>query len=257
MAQGASLDYEAVRSYSVTVSVADGLDALGNLDAAPDHFARLTILITDVDESGLAILSIVNPGDKTYRRGETIEPFAIEVTGGEATVSLTGLPAGLSYGGGAVSGTVSDEAPTGAYDVTITAVGVNDEATETFEVTITVTDAGVVLPGGRHRRRRSRLHLAHRPDVGDDARRLGAHPDGAAHAASRRTAPIAGRDAAESGAAPIPLGAAPQSRRYALRHSRALVRHSRALVRHSRESGNLASIQAGWGRATHLGQTSP
>ena len=148
VAQGASLDYEAVRSYSVTVSVADGLDALGNPDSAPDHFARLTILITDVDEGGLAILSIVNPGDKTYRRGETIEPFAIEVTGGEATVSLTGLPAGLSYGGGAVSGTVSDEAPTGAYDVTITAVGVNDEATETFEVTITVTDAGVVLPAG-------------------------------------------------------------------------------------------------------------
>ena len=56
---------------------------------------------------------ITAPDDKTYDRGETITPFGITVTdadGDDVTVTLTGLPSGLSYTDDQVQGTVADDA---------------------------------------------------------------------------------------------------------------------------------------------------
>ena len=50
VARGADLDYEAVQSYTLTVTVSDGLDALGNEDPAADDSAQVTIFVTDADE---------------------------------------------------------------------------------------------------------------------------------------------------------------------------------------------------------------
>ena len=50
VAQGANLDYESVTSYTVTVSVSDGVDANGNADPAVDASTKVTINVTDVDE---------------------------------------------------------------------------------------------------------------------------------------------------------------------------------------------------------------
>ena len=59
-------------------------------------------------------------------------------------MSVTGLPAGLRYSAGAVSGTVADDAVVKAYAVTITATdGVNDAVSAGF--TVTVTPADVVI----------------------------------------------------------------------------------------------------------------
>ena len=48
----AALDYESKSSYSVTVSVSDGLDTDGNADASADATIDVTINITNVDEAG-------------------------------------------------------------------------------------------------------------------------------------------------------------------------------------------------------------
>ena len=90
---------------------------------------------------------IVNPGDKTYAQGEAIAGFDITVTDAEDAplVSVTGLPAGLRYGGGAVRGTVAANAVVKSYPVTITAAdGVNPAVTAGF--TITVTAAAILAP---------------------------------------------------------------------------------------------------------------
>ena len=90
---------------------------------------------------------IVNPGDKTYAQGEVIAGFDITVTDAEDAplVSVTGLPAGLRYAGGAVRGTVAANAVVKSYPVTITAAdGVNPAVTAGF--TITVTAAAILAP---------------------------------------------------------------------------------------------------------------
>ena len=86
---------------------------------------------------------ITNPGDKTYEQGEAITAFAITVTdadGDDVTVTLSGLPSGLSYTSGQVQGTVAGDAAIQDYTVTISADdGVNPAVTATFTFTITVT----------------------------------------------------------------------------------------------------------------------
>ena len=76
---------------------------------------------------------IDNPGAKTYEQGETITAFDIPVTDQEdtVTVTVTGLPSGLSFTpnhtGGRVSGTVAATAAAQDYTVEISAEdGAND-----------------------------------------------------------------------------------------------------------------------------------
>ena len=138
VAPGAALDYEAVRSYTVTVSVSDGLDAIGRPDKATDASVAVAILVTDVAEGGL---SVAHPGDKTYRQGQAIRPFAIEVSGGPSAVSVGGLPNGLFYDGKTVSGVVHHDAGPGAYPVTVTAIEAGGAAAQTFIVTVRLNAA--------------------------------------------------------------------------------------------------------------------
>ena len=57
VARGAVLDFEATPSYTVTVSVRDGKDAIGNPDAAADASIAITIEVTDVNEPPPALLA--------------------------------------------------------------------------------------------------------------------------------------------------------------------------------------------------------
>ena len=81
---------------------------------------------------------ITSPGDKTYEQGEAITFFGI-------TVTVTGLPSGLSYTDGQVQGTVAADAAVQDCTVTISADdGTNAPVTATF--TITVTAKSLLLP---------------------------------------------------------------------------------------------------------------
>ena len=84
---------------------------------------------------------ITVPGDKTYEQGEEITPFGITVSDADSdplTVTLTGLPSGLSYTSDQVQGTVAANAAAKDYTVTITADDeVNTAVTETFTITVT------------------------------------------------------------------------------------------------------------------------
>ena len=93
---------------------------------------------------------ITNPGDKSYEQGEEITAFGITVTDGDSdpvTVTVTGLPSGLSYTSDEVQGTVAADATAQAYTVTITADdGENAAVTETFTVTVTEPAAANAAP---------------------------------------------------------------------------------------------------------------
>ena len=81
---------------------------------------------------------ITAPGNKTYEQGETIAAFAIQVSDPASTVTVTGLPTGLSYASGQVQGTVAADAEVKDYTVTITATGTGwPDATKTFTITVT------------------------------------------------------------------------------------------------------------------------
>ncbi|MDE2887196.1 MAG: Ig-like domain-containing protein [Gemmatimonadota bacterium] len=157
----------------VTVDVAANAatDAVGNGYTAADRFLATASL--EVSNSGL---EIIEPGDKTYTQGETITSFGIPVIhvgGGESpggakrafsntgtvtapngdlpTVTVGGLPSGLSYTSRKVQGTVSADATVETYTVAINAANVNgqlDDATFRITVTaaseVTVSDATAV-----------------------------------------------------------------------------------------------------------------
>ena len=91
---------------------------------------------------------ITAPGDKTYEQEETITAFGITVSDDDdtVTVTLTGLPSGLSYTNGQVRGTVAADAAAQAYTVTIEADdGVNAAVTETFTITVTAVPREVTI----------------------------------------------------------------------------------------------------------------
>ncbi len=97
---------------------------------------------------------ITNPGGKTYRQGEIVTAFGITVTDADqdaVTVTLTGLPSGLSYSAttGQVSGTVAFDAAAKNYGVTISADdGTNAAVTASFTVTVTANSTPVITPPG-------------------------------------------------------------------------------------------------------------
>ena len=129
------------QDYTVTISADDGVNT-----AVTETF---TVTVTEAEEdSSNASPVITDPGDKTYEQGETITSFGITVTDADqdtVSVTVTGLPSGLSYTNGQVQGTVAEDAAAQAYTVTISADdGVNSAVTETF--TITVTEPGQTPP---------------------------------------------------------------------------------------------------------------
>ena len=164
-----------VQAYTATISADDGDSETAN---ATQDF---TVTVTDVSFAP----EIADPGDKSYAQGETITAFAITVTdadGDDLTVTVTGLPTGLAYSNGQVSGTVAKDATVQDYTATITANdGTNPAVTQDFTVTVTdesfapeITDPGdktygqgASITAFRHRdlgRRRRRPHR-----VGDRA----------------------------------------------------------------------------------------
>ena len=88
---------------------------------------------------------ITHPGNKRYQRGDTIDSFRIVATdpddGDTATVTaVTGLPDGLTWSQGMVSGTVAMNADERSYPVKITATDGTAEVSRSFTITIgTVT----------------------------------------------------------------------------------------------------------------------
>ena len=102
---------------------------------ASSHETTITRRLVDGSDDSLTVTA---PADKSYARGETITAFDIEVSGSPATVILTGLPVGLSYSGGSVSGTVAANAALGSYTVTIAATdGVSDTVSAQFTIKVT------------------------------------------------------------------------------------------------------------------------
>ena len=86
---------------------------------------------------------ITDPGAMTFSHGSTITSFPVTVTdpdGDTVTVTVEGLPDGLTWSGGMVSGTVSSSAAVRDYRVTIAANdGVNDPVTVEFTITVIPT----------------------------------------------------------------------------------------------------------------------
>ncbi len=139
--QGTVSSSAAAQAYGVTIGADDGVNAAVE--------ATFTITITATEETPAgdppnAAPVTTAPGSKTYEQGETITPFGITVSdadGDTVTVTVNGLPAGLSYANGQVQGTVSSSAAAQAYGVTIGADdGVNAAVEATFTITITATE---------------------------------------------------------------------------------------------------------------------
>ena len=138
--QGTVAADAAAQDYTVTVSADDGVN--------PAVTETFTITVIEPATKNAPPV-ITAPGDKTYEQGETITPFGITVTdadGDTVTVTLAGLPSGLSYTSGQVRGTVSADAAAQAYTVTIAANdGVNDaEAAVFFQIAVTAPTPAVV-----------------------------------------------------------------------------------------------------------------
>ena len=130
--QGSVAADAAAQDYTVTISADDGVNA-----AVTETF---TVTVTEPAPAN-APPAITDPGDKTYEQGEEISAFGITVTDADAdtvTVTLSGLPSGLSYTSDQVQGSVAADAAAQDYTVTISADdGVNAAVTETFTVTVT------------------------------------------------------------------------------------------------------------------------
>ncbi len=124
------------QAYTITITADDGVNA-----AVTETF---TITVTVANRPPV----ITAPSDRSFEQGETIQSIAILATdpdSDELTVSVSGLPSGLSYASGQVGGTVAADAAAQTYTVTITADdGVNAAVTETFTITVTATGT---IPG--------------------------------------------------------------------------------------------------------------
>ncbi|MCZ0726061.1 putative Ig domain-containing protein [Aerococcus kribbianus] len=81
--------------------------------------------------------------NQTVLAGQSIDPFVVQTDDSEATVSVDGLPEGVTYdpATGLVSGSPShnftDEEEVASYDVTVTATdAAGNESSETFSITV-------------------------------------------------------------------------------------------------------------------------
>ncbi|MDE0433449.1 MAG: Ig-like domain-containing protein [Bryobacterales bacterium] len=123
---------------TVTVDVAAhvAMDATGNPNMPAKRFS-----VRAEPASPNAPPVITDPGDKTYEQGEAITAFGITATDADSdplTVTLSGLPSGLSYANDQVQGTVAADVAAKIYTVTISADdGVNEAVTATFTITVT------------------------------------------------------------------------------------------------------------------------
>ena len=117
-------------------------DGLGGRRGERGGEETFTITVTEAEEdSSNAPPVITDPGDKSYEQGEEITSFGITVTDADqdtVSVTVTGLPSGLSYTSDQVQGTVATGAAAQDYTVTISADdGVNPAVEETFTITVT------------------------------------------------------------------------------------------------------------------------
>ena len=116
------------KAYTVTVTANDGTN-----DDVTDTFT-ITIGIGNMPPT------IGTLTDRSYDQGQTIEAFSIPVTDPDdtnVTVTVTGLPDGLTWSSGRVSGTVAADATAEDRTVTVTANdGTNDPVTDTFTITV-------------------------------------------------------------------------------------------------------------------------
>ena len=142
--QGTVSATAATQDYTVTVSADDGVN--------PAVTATFTITVTEPGGTRPAnrLPEITVPGDQTYEQGQTITGIDFKVTdedGDEVTLTVSGLPSGLSYTNSLLQGTVSTSATAQDYMVTVSADdGVNAAVTGTF--TITITEAVTVTLSG-------------------------------------------------------------------------------------------------------------
>ena len=127
-----------VQDHTVTITAADGINADVTLD--------FTIAVTNI------LPVIVNPGNKTFGRGHTIVAFPVTATDADTadtvTVTLSGLPAGLSFASGEVSGTVSASATVQDYTVTVTATDSHGSVTLDFTVAVSANAPPVITDPG-------------------------------------------------------------------------------------------------------------
>ena len=136
----ATITPAATGTVTVDVAAAVALDRVNRENTAAIRYSVETEL------NAAPVISA--PGDKTYEQEETITAFGITVSDDDdtVTVTLTGLPSGLSYTNGQVRGTVAADAAAQAYTVTIEADdGVNAAVTETFTITVTAVPREVTI----------------------------------------------------------------------------------------------------------------
>jgi Bacterial Ig-like domain (group 1)/Bacterial Ig-like domain (group 3)/Putative Ig domain len=108
--------------YSITVTATNGIGAPVSQTYA------LTV-------NQLPVITVAS--SVTVTRGSTITPIPVQVTGFPTPVDkASGLPAGLAFVGGNITGTVKSTDATGSYTVTITATSKAGTTTKTFSVTV-------------------------------------------------------------------------------------------------------------------------
>ena len=133
--QGTVAASATAQAYTATISADDGVNA-----AVTQTFA----ITVNEPAPANAPPVITSPGDQSYEQGETITSFGIMVSdadGDTVTVTVTGLPSGLSYTSDQVQGTVAASATAQAYTATISADdGVNAAVTATFTISVTEPD---------------------------------------------------------------------------------------------------------------------
>ncbi len=136
--QGTVASDATAKDYTVTISVTDRVNTVTK---------TFTIRVKASNQPPV----IKAPENKTYEQGETITAFDITVTDPNedpVTVTVSGLPSGLSYTNGQVQGTVAANATEKDYTVTIEAneEGTSLESPSTATFTITVTEADLEDP---------------------------------------------------------------------------------------------------------------